>query len=138
MRAVDRARHRAPGSSDSSSATGQDHERTGAERGAGLRSSSRWCARTSSASPRDTDERLAYGRVDRIGGEALLTFCTADGDCRRTAKPIRDHTAAIATVLQWLGSDEAGTGIAGYRDIDAVGHRVAHGGERFHSLHAHR
>jgi len=79
----------------------------------------------------DTDERLAYGRVDRIGGEALLTFCTADGDCRRTAKPIRDHTAAIATVLQWLGSDEAGTGIAGYRDIDAVGHRVAHGGERF-------
>ena len=79
----------------------------------------------------DTDERLASGRVDRIGGEALLTFCTADGNCRLTATPIRDHTAAVETVLYWLGSEEAGTGIKGIRDIDAVGHRVAHGGERF-------
>ncbi|NJD11130.1 MAG: acetate kinase, partial [Gemmatimonadetes bacterium] len=79
----------------------------------------------------DRDERLASGRVDRIGGEARLTFCTADGNCRVTATPIRDHTAAVETVLHWLGSDEAGTGLQGFRDIDAVGHRVAHGGERF-------
>src|SRR5512143_36285 len=79
----------------------------------------------------DRDERLASGRIDRIGGEALLTLCTADGNCRVTATPIRDHTAAVQTVMQWLGSEEAGTGLRGFRDIDAVGHRVAHGGERF-------
>ena len=79
----------------------------------------------------NTDERLAYGSVDRIGGEALLTFTSTDGETRRTAKLIRDHTAAVQTALQWLGSDEAGTGLQGFRDIDAVGHRVAHGGERF-------
>jgi acetate kinase len=79
----------------------------------------------------NTDERLAYGSVDRIGGEALLTFTGTDGETRRTAKPIRDHTAAVQTVLQWLGSDEAGNALRGFRDIDAVGHRVAHGGERF-------
>jgi acetate kinase len=79
----------------------------------------------------NTDERLACGTVDRIGGEALLTFTSTDGETRRTAKLIRDHTAAVQTALQWLGSDEAGTGLQGFRDIDAVGHRVAHGGERF-------
>jgi acetate kinase len=79
----------------------------------------------------DQDERLASGSVERIGGEALLTFTGADGIPHRTATPIRDHSAAVHTVLSWLGSEAAGTGLHGFRDIDAVGHRVIHGGERF-------
>src|SRR5690606_20531701 len=31
----------------------------------------------------------------------------------------------------WLASDESGTGLTAMRDIDAVGHRVVHGGEQF-------
>jgi acetate kinase len=79
----------------------------------------------------DTDERLAKGLVDRIGGEALLVFEGRHGEPRRTAAPIRNHAAAVSAVLQWLASEGSDTGLSGMRDIDAVGHRVAHGGERF-------
>ena len=79
----------------------------------------------------DTDERLAKGIVDRIGGEALLSFQGADGTSKKTAAPIRDHAAAVSAVLQWVVAPGSGTGLSGMRDIDAVGHRVAHGGEKF-------
>ena len=79
----------------------------------------------------DTDERLARGMIDRIGGEALLTFAAAGQKARRTASPIRDHKAAVEAVLRWLSSDDAGSELRGFRDIDAVGHRVVHGGEQF-------
>jgi acetate kinase len=79
----------------------------------------------------DTDVRLARGVIDRIGGEALLTFAAAGQTAHRTAAPIRDHKAAVEAVLRWLSSDQAGTELRGFRDIDAVGHRVVHGGERF-------
>lgn len=75
----------------------------------------------------DSDERLARGIVDRIGGEALINFKTADS-AHKTAKPIRDHRAAVDTVLRWLASSEV---IPSMSAIDAVGHRVVHGGERF-------
>ena len=78
----------------------------------------------------DTDERLARGVVDRIGGEALLRF-SSGGRTLKDARPIRDHRSAIDTVLRWLSSEESGADVAGVRDIDAVGHRVVHGGERF-------
>src|SRR5690606_38809121 len=47
---------------------------------------------------------------------------------KKTAAPIRDHRAAVETALRWLSDEETG---AGFRGIDAVGHRVVHGGEKF-------
>lgn len=78
----------------------------------------------------DTDERLARGIVERIGGEALLRFSSGNRSLK-TARPIRDHRAAVDAVLRWLASEESGTDLSAMRDIDAVGHRVVHGGERF-------
>ncbi|HEU5209617.1 MAG TPA: acetate kinase [Longimicrobiales bacterium] len=78
----------------------------------------------------DTDERLARGIVDRIGGEALLRFSSGNRSLK-TARPIRDHRAAVDAVLRWLASEESGTDLSAIRDIDAVGHRVVHGGEQF-------
>lgn len=75
----------------------------------------------------DADERLARGTIDRIGGEALIRFST-DKVTYKTAKPIRDHRAAIDAVLRWLVSAEVASTMSA---IDAVGHRVVHGGERF-------
>jgi acetate kinase len=77
---------------------------------------------------RDSDERLAHGLIDRIGGEALVHLEAAGTPPHKTAAPIRDHRAAVETVLRWLGDAETG---AGFRGIDAVGHRVVHGGEKF-------
>lgn len=79
----------------------------------------------------DSDERLADGIIERIGGEAVITTrATAGGPRRKTTAQLRDLKAAIDWVLQWLVSTE-GTGIQAIRDVDAVGHRVVHGGERF-------
>lgn len=76
----------------------------------------------------DSDERIAGGVIDRIGGESLIHMESAGRPPRRTAAPIRDHRAAVEAALRWLGDEETG---AGFRGIDAVGHRVVHGGERF-------
>jgi acetate kinase len=76
----------------------------------------------------DKDERIARGSIDRIGTEAVVKF-QAGERAQNTALPIRDHRAAVDTVLRWINSEESG--LPGIRAIDAVGHRVVHGGERF-------
>jgi acetate kinase len=79
----------------------------------------------------DRDETLAKGVVERVGGEAVLTLWTEAKGSRRTSTPIRDISAAIDWILKWLASDDSGTDITSLADIQAVGHRVVHGGERF-------
>ena len=83
----------------------------------------------------DRDETLAKGTVERIGGEAVLSlWSAANGDTRTTAS-IRDLRAAIDWILKWLASDASGPDITSLGQIEAVGHRVVHGGERFaHSV----
>ena len=76
----------------------------------------------------DNDERLARGTIERIGSQALVRFTSAQSEYN-TAMPIRDHRTAVDTVLRWINSGDSG--LPGIRAIDAVGHRVVHGGERF-------
>ena len=80
----------------------------------------------------DSDRRLAIGVIERIGGQALITF-QADGHPKeRHAEPIRDHRAAIDRILRWIVSAESKINhISSLGDIHAVGHRVVHGGEAF-------
>jgi acetate kinase len=83
----------------------------------------------------DSDETLAKGMVERIGGEAVLTLWSEVQGSRRTSASIRDIAGAIDWILKWLASDDSGTDIASLSEIEAVGHRVVHGGERFtHSV----
>jgi acetate kinase len=78
------------------------------------------------------DRMLARGHIERIGGAALVTFEAEGSEAVRSARPIRDIRAALDAVLQWIGSEEAKIeGVSGLGDIDAVGHRVVHGGEKF-------
>jgi len=79
----------------------------------------------------NTDEKLARGQVERIGGEAVYAYRAGDGAMQRGTAALRDHRAAVDHVLGWLVSPEAGTGLASVAEIEAVGHRVVHGGERF-------
>jgi acetate kinase len=79
-----------------------------------------------------SDGRLARGQLERIGGEAILTFATKDGSTETTTAPIRDHAAAVAHIISRLTTSRGGAAaIARIGDIQAVGHRVVHGGERF-------
>ena len=79
----------------------------------------------------NTDEKLARGIIERIGGEAVMTARGARGREERTTAPLRDHRAAVEHVVRWLVDEDSGTTLGGVGEIEAVGHRVVHGGERF-------
>ena len=79
----------------------------------------------------EADERLARGTIERIGGEAVYSVQAGARDAVRGATPLRDLRAAVEFILRWITSADSGTGVTSVGEIDAVGHRVAHGGERF-------
>jgi acetate kinase len=81
----------------------------------------------------DTVQRvaLAKGLVDRIGmSGAVLTHIRYDGDRINIVGEILDHSIGIEYVLAVLLSKNHGV-IEDKSEIDAVGHRVVHGGETF-------
>jgi acetate kinase len=77
----------------------------------------------------NTDEKLARGTIERIGGEAIVSVTIGAGDATRGTAPLRDLRAAVEYAIGRLVS--AGAGVASVGEIEAVGHRVVHGGERF-------
>jgi acetate kinase len=81
------------------------------------------------ASPRDA-RRLARGVVERIGDEATLAFQGEGRSATREREPVPDHEAAVRRVLGWLAAGGASEHEGATR-VDAVGHRVVHGGARF-------
>jgi acetate kinase len=81
---------------------------------------------------RDADRRLVQGRVERVGGHALITLQAAGRPKSIEDAPLRDHRAAVDWVLRWIVSPESGIeDVTSMSDIHAVGHRVVHGGEHF-------
>jgi acetate kinase len=80
----------------------------------------------------DRDKRLVSGLIERIGSQSLITLRPASAPVQRLAAPLRDHRAAVDYILKWLVSPQADIPeIRSIADIQAVGHRVVHGGERF-------
>ncbi|MBZ5641316.1 MAG: acetate kinase [Acidobacteriia bacterium] len=80
----------------------------------------------------DADARLLRGEVDRIGGEAVVTFQKGDGPKQKLTASLRDISAALDYVIRWIASPDSGISeIQSVSDIHAVGHRVVHGGELF-------
>ena len=82
------------------------------------------------------DRRLARGTIERIGGEAIITLQVEGNTPQTSTEPLRDMRAAVDFVVRWASSEESGINeIRSIGDIQAVGHRVVHGGERFtHSV----
>ena len=76
-------------------------------------------------------QALAKGSVERIGMRgAILNHFRSDGDKVKIAGEIIDHQMAIEYILGILLSPNHGV-IKIKGEIDAVGHRVVHGGEKF-------
>jgi acetate kinase len=72
---------------------------------------------------RGVAERRSRGRIERIGGEATLHFEAAGADMLDTKERVADHDAGVRRIVEWV----AGTQLR----VQAVGHRVVHGGPRF-------
>jgi acetate kinase len=80
----------------------------------------------------DRDVRIARGTIERIGGEAVISLQAGDAPAVTSTAPLADLRACIDHVLHWAVSPESGVeGIHATGDIQAAGHRVVHGGERF-------
>lgn len=77
---------------------------------------------------------LAKGLLERIGLEMGEFTHKWNGQKHYEQLPIPNHTEGIKIVLQALTNKEYGV-IKDLKEIKAVGHRVAHGGEKFtHSV----
>lgn len=76
---------------------------------------------------------LAKGLVERIGMEmGDITHTVTGREKEKLRLPIKDHAEGINQVLALLTDKDKGI-LKSVSEIDAVGHRVAHGGEFFSS-----
>ena len=79
----------------------------------------------------DTQEILAKGLCERIGIDGKFTYKPTGKTAVKAADvAMPTHSEAIQTVLNALVDKENGV-IGSMAEIDAVGHRVVHGGEKF-------
>lgn len=82
--------------------------------------------------PEDAYRKLSRGNIRCIGGEATFDFQISGGSPNSGKISARDHEDAVRFVFNWLSSGEHSfSGSEMSYDIDAVGHRVVHGGTRF-------
>lgn len=79
----------------------------------------------------ESEEVLAKGLCERIGidGSAIV-HQPAGGDKIKTQVDMPNHTVAVKFVIEKLTDPQAGV-IKSLDEIDAVGHRIVHGGEKF-------
>jgi acetate kinase len=78
------------------------------------------------------DQRLCRGEVERIGGEAIVTFQSPSHEKRKFTAALRDISGTLDYLVRFVASENSGvTEIKSTADIHAVGHRVVHGGELF-------
>ncbi|MBQ7446851.1 MAG: acetate kinase [Eubacterium sp.] len=80
----------------------------------------------------ETEEVMAKGLCERIGIDGALTYQKAGCDKEQTTPAMPTHKEAIQLVLDALVNPTTGA-IKDLSEVEAVGHRIVHGGEKFAS-----
>ena len=80
----------------------------------------------------DSGEVTAKGLCERIGVDGRVTHKRPGKENYVLEKALPDHETALSTVLSLITDKELGV-IKDISEIDAVGHRIAHGGEKLRS-----
>ncbi len=80
----------------------------------------------------DSEEVLAKGLCERIGIDGRLVYQKAGCDKEITEAPMPTHKEAIQMVLDSLVNEKTGA-VKSLKEVNAVGHRIVHGGEKFAS-----
>lgn len=79
----------------------------------------------------DNEKVLAQGIAERIGlNDSILTHKTSNGDKYKINLNFKNHKEALNKILELLTSKEYGV-LKSLSEIEAVGHRVVHGGEKY-------
>ena len=77
----------------------------------------------------ENESLMAKGYLERIGlADSFLTH-TVNGEKHKIEKAVNTHEEGMALVLEQLTHPEYGV-ISSLKEIDAIGHRVLHGGEK--------
>ncbi|MDD8030771.1 MAG: acetate kinase [Acidobacteriota bacterium] len=81
----------------------------------------------------DSDHRVAKGLIERVGKDDAIIRLEAEGqEAVKAVEPIHDHREAILRIKKWMEDPNTKIqGIHSWDDIQAIGHRVVHGGEKF-------
>ena len=79
----------------------------------------------------DTDQVIAKGTYERIGEQSFVTH-KINGEKYKFEHPVKNHKEAIDFMIELLLKTEYNT-IKDLSEIDGIGHRVAHGGDKFSS-----
>ena len=80
-----------------------------------------------------TKEVMAQGGIEKLGlPDSFLKFTLADGSKKIIEKNMPEHTVGVELILEVLTNAEYGC-IKSLEEIDAVGHRLVHGGEKFNT-----
>ena len=81
----------------------------------------------------ESEEVLAKGLCERIGIDgSCITHQPKGGEKVKTEIAMPTHTQAVAAVIEKLTDEKVGV-VKSLAEIDAVGHRIVHGGEKFAS-----
>lgn len=78
----------------------------------------------------DTEAVLAKGLCERIGIDGRLVYQPTGGEKEVSDLAMPTHTEAIQFVINALTNEKTGV-VKSLEEIDAVGHRLVHGGEKF-------
>lgn len=81
----------------------------------------------------DGERVISKGIVERIGEEgSLMSFTNNGGEKQKIVRTILNHSEAMKLVFEML-TDKSGGVIKNVSEIDAIGHRVVHAGEKYKS-----
>ena len=78
----------------------------------------------------ENEKALAKGVCERIGIDGIFNYRTDGGISLKEPVAMPDHKAAVGVLLSMLVDPERGV-LTDFSEIDVVGHRLVHGGEKF-------
>ncbi|MBR2415212.1 MAG: acetate kinase [Bacteroidaceae bacterium] len=79
----------------------------------------------------ESKEVIAKGGIEKIGLEgSFIKFTLPNGEKETITTAIPEHTTGVRLIIDLLTSDKYGV-VKSIEEIDAVGHRMVHGGEKF-------
>jgi len=78
----------------------------------------------------ETEKALATGICERIGQSGHFKYAPCDGEKVEFDKDMPNHEVAVSIVLDALVDEKNGV-VKSLDEIEAIGHRVVHGGEKF-------
>ncbi|MDO5417830.1 MAG: acetate kinase [Lachnospiraceae bacterium] len=78
----------------------------------------------------ESEQVLAKGVCERIGIDGRFTYKTNTGVSVKEPVAMKNHKDAVNTILTTLADPEKGV-VKDFAEIDVIGHRLVHGGEKF-------